>query len=175
MVYKRISVIFVIIFMSSCGNTVGAEKQPQVFEKQSVSVAIKKVEGSCSEIELSYHVNEFSHSVVIPKTIVGYGGSKFSFSVLSLTGDKRLPMLVTSVTGDEDVVSWDMNSSPYVVNVDLRDYFNLEEGMYYIQYLYSFKPYKGGVDSESWVFDVIKSERYYIEFNDFNCISDFLD
>jgi len=175
MVHKRVLVVFFALLMTSCSLTVGAGRLPQIFEKQSVSVAIKKIEGSCSRIELIYHVNEFGKDVIIPRNVVGFGGVKFSLEVLSLKGNDRLPMLIVPDEGNDGVVHWNMEDSPYVVNVNLADYFNLKKGDYYIEYLYSFKPSRLDLDYDAWFYDLVKSERYYIEIDSGGCISKFLN
>lgn len=175
MVYKRILVIFIIVFMFGCSGALNAEEQPSVFEKQSVSVAIKPIKGSCSEIELSYYINLFNEVVRVPKSVVADEGFLFSSTVLSLTGKERLTMKINGNSESNELVAWNMDDSPYQAKVDLNKYFNLKKGQYYIQYLYSDAPYKAQLEDKAWIYSLIKSERYYIEFDENNCISDFLE
>lgn len=175
MVYKWVLVINFTILICGCSHHLGSESQPIVFERQSVSVAIKPVVGTCSEIELSYFVNVFEGELFIPKSVVGAEGHKFSLAVLSLNGDERLPMIVNGKANNDEIFKWDMDGSPYVFKVNLSEYFNLKKGKYYVEYLYSYTPYKESNNNESWVYELIKSNRYYIEINDSNCISYFLE
>lgn len=177
MVYKRILIVYFIMLICGCSHNVSSESQPIVLERQSVSVAIKPVAGTCSEVELSYFVNVFEGQIFVPKSVVGAEGHKFSLAVLSLNGNERLPMIVNGKANNDEIFKWDMDGSPYVFKVNLNEYFNLKKGKYYVEYLYSYAPYKAGLENnnESWIYELIKSNRYYIEFNESNCISYFLE
>lgn len=175
MVYQRILVIVLTLFLANCSKAIDAEKQPIVFERQSISVSIRKIENSCSGVELSYHVNEFDKSVIIPKGVVGYGGGRFSLDVLGLNGDERLRMITDSQDNNEDVFYWSMDESPYIAQINLADHFDLRKGRYYIWYLYSFEPYQFNGSGHTWIYEIVKSERYYLEINEEGCISSFFD
>jgi hypothetical protein len=155
-----------------------------VVEKTTVSVAISPIKNSCSEVQLEYFVNITEGFVSVPVGKTGLESEHFDFSVLALRGENNIPMNLAKHNSkallSEEILKLTIDDSPYKAKVDLKKLFPNAVGKYYLDYIYTFKPYKLDIrenehTNQLWVYEFIKSDRYYIALDSNGCIVDFLN
>lgn len=162
------TIYVLIIFFSTALNAA-----PEMMLQQRVlNVKMENVEGSCSEIRLTYTIL-VDGDAIIPKGITGLNGEPILADIMVLRSESefwgmKLDILRHHVGESNDgFVILKRNHDPLVSKFDLKTYFDLVPGRYYLRYARMWNEREFG---DSIVIDFADSERYFLEVDSEGCV-----
>lgn len=136
-----------------------------------LTVSIEKNPNECSQIVLHYSILT-TDDLPIPKGITGLNGDPFLHSVLRLRNGydfagMNLPVIQDYGSVKKEYIVLKTENSPHTAIVELKDFFNLVQGGYYLSYGFSWDLR----EREKYIIaDVAASERYYVEVDSRGCV-----
>ena len=142
-----------------------------------VTVSIDKIKDSCSEIELSFYVEEPDQVVKLPVGVVGVDGNGLLPSSLHIRkAENSAPLYQKHIREVGSEISLNYKDSPYTVEVNLKETYGKMIGDYVLKFYYFEAPYENVVTSKGLVLGLsqeVVSFSYFLSFDENGCINKF--